>query len=188
MGTGMLRGLVGLALLIGIGACDGTAESSARIGVNNTSAGSSATTPPSTAVPTTPATGKTSAAPTTRPPDPRSAGPVSGAVSGPAAPSVSLSVARQPTCPVRGTPDAPFSAPGTDVIIQWKVTGASGAAVAVDNPKVYGAYGSYEAAGQLSLAFPCADTEGKTTHTYTVWPAGNKNVSKTISVSAQNNP
>jgi hypothetical protein len=183
MWKALLRGLVGLALLVGIGACGGTVESSARIGVNTTSAGASTATPPSSAGSTTTTTAKSSAT-TTRATDTRSAPPVSGA----AAPSVTLSAARQPTCPVRGAPDAPFSAPGTDVIIQWKVTGASGAALAVDNPKVYGAYGTYEAAGQLSLAFPCDDAAGKTTHNYTVWPAGNKNVSKTISVSAQNNP
>lgn len=104
------------------------------------------------------------------------------------APSVTISVVRQPTCPVHGTPDAPFSAPGTDVIISWKVTGASGAALAVDNPNIYGAYGMYDASGQLSLAFGCSGTTGKTTHTYTVWPTGVKDVSKTISVSATNNP
>jgi hypothetical protein len=101
---------------------------------------------------------------------------------------VTLSVAKQPTCPVHGTTDAPFSSPGTDVTIAWKVTGAGGAALAVDNPTVYGAYGMYDAAGQLSLSFPCNTTPGKTTHTYTVWPSGNKNVSKTITVSATNNP
>ncbi|WP_132126443.1 hypothetical protein [Actinocrispum wychmicini] len=104
------------------------------------------------------------------------------------APTVSISVVRQPTCPVHGTPDAPFSSPGTDVIISWKVTGASGAAVAVDNPNIYGAYGMYDATGQLTLAFGCSGTTGKTTHTYTVWSAGVKDVSKTISVSATNNP
>ncbi|GAB3894531.1 hypothetical protein GCM10029964_073130 [Kibdelosporangium lantanae] len=95
---------------------------------------------------------------------------------------------KQPTCPVHGTPDAPFTSPGTDVVIEWKVTGATGAAIAVDNPNTYGAYGTYGATGQLTLAFGCTDKPGKTTHTYTVWPAGNKNVSKTISVSATNNP
>jgi hypothetical protein len=102
--------------------------------------------------------------------------------------TVTISVVKQPTCPVHGTPDAPFSSPGTDAVISWKVTGANGAAIAVDNPNIYGAYGMYGATGQLSLAFGCDTTPGKTTHTYTVWPAGIKNVSKTISVSATNNP
>jgi hypothetical protein len=102
--------------------------------------------------------------------------------------TVTLSVAKQPSCPVHGTTDAPFSSPGTDVTIAWKVTGAAGAALAVDNPTIYGAYGMYDAAGQLSLSFPCGTTPGKTTHTYTVWPSGIKNVSKSITVSATNNP
>jgi hypothetical protein len=69
------------------------------------------------------------------------------------------------------------------VKLSWTVTGAGGAAIAVDNPDVYGAYGSdYPASGSLDLPFSCGS--GTTTHTYTVWPAGAKNVSKTISVSA----
>jgi hypothetical protein len=102
--------------------------------------------------------------------------------------TATISVKKQPTCPVHGTPDAPFTSPGTDVVIEWKVTGATGAAIAVDNPNTYGAYGMYGTTGQLTLAFGCTDKPGKTTHTYTVWPTGNKNVSKTISVSATNNP
>jgi hypothetical protein len=85
---------------------------------------------------------------------------------------------------VHGTPDAPYSAPGTDVAIAWSVTGAKGAAIAVDNPGVYGAYGSdFGASGKLTLSFPC-DGQGTTTHTYTVWPAGTHDVSRTITVSA----
>ncbi|SDC11648.1 hypothetical protein [Actinokineospora iranica] len=100
----------------------------------------------------------------------------------------SFTVVRQPTCPVRGTPDAPFSSPGQDVVISWKVSGASGAAISVDNPDVYGGYGGdYPAAGQLELAFPCDPTAGKTTHTYTLWPKGAKTVSKTLTVTAANN-
>jgi hypothetical protein len=102
--------------------------------------------------------------------------------------TAAISVVKQPTCPVHGTPEAPFSSPGTDVVIEWKVTGATGAAIAVDNPNTYAAYGTYGATGQLTLAFGCTDKPGKTSHSYTVWPAGNKNVSKTISVSATNNP
>ncbi len=67
--------------------------------------------------------------------------------------------------------------------ISWSVSGAGGAAIAVDNPDTYAAYGSdYPASGSLTLPFGC--DAGTTTHTYTVWPAGAKNVSKTISASA----
>ena len=70
---------------------------------------------------------------------------------------------QQPTCPVHGTPDAPYSTPGTDVVIAWSVSGAKGAAIAVDNPGIYGAYGSdYPASGKLTLSFGC-DGQGTTT-------------------------
>ncbi len=102
----------------------------------------------------------------------------------PAAKITSFRVVQQPTCPVHGTPDAPFSSPGTDVVIAWSVSGAKGAAIAVDNPGIYGAYGSdYPTSGTLSLAFGC-DKQGANSHTYTVWPAGAHDVSKTITVSA----
>jgi len=111
----------------------------------------------------------------------------SGGHSGPPAPAAkvtSLRVVQQPTCPVHGTPDAPYSSPGTDVVIAWSVSGAKGAAIAVDNPGVYGAYGSdYPAGGTLTLSFGCAG-QGTTSHTYTVWPAGTHDVSRTITVSA----
>jgi hypothetical protein len=98
----------------------------------------------------------------------------------------SLAVVRKPSCPVVGTPDAPYSRPGVDVVIAWKVTGAPGAALAVDNPTVYGAYGTYGATGQLELAFTCSGGTGTTSHTYTIWPQGTPGVSKTITVTAQN--
>jgi hypothetical protein len=92
-------------------------------------------------------------------------------------------VVQKPVCPRSGTPDAPATVEARDVVIAWTVTGADGAAIAVDNPDIYAAYGTYGASGSLSLPFGCTDGT-TTTHTYTVWPAGAKNVSKTISVSA----
>ncbi|MBP2327376.1 hypothetical protein JOF56_007761 [Kibdelosporangium banguiense] len=118
-----------------------------------------------------------------------SGGGKSTSSSSPPSASVTLSVKKQPLCPRHGTPDAPFSTPGQDVTITWKVTGATKAAISVDQPSLYGAYGSdYPASGELTLPFSCTNSPGKTTHTYTVWPAGNKNVFKTITVSATNNP
>ncbi|MGQ0839059.1 hypothetical protein [Actinokineospora sp.] len=100
----------------------------------------------------------------------------------------SFTVVRKPTCPVVGTPDAPFSSPGQGVIIAWKVSGAEGAALAVDSPGVYGAYGSdHPVSGQLELSFPCNATPGTTSHTYTVWPKDAKTVAKTLTVTATNN-
>jgi hypothetical protein len=107
-----------------------------------------------------------------------------GGAAAPAAKVTALRVAQQPSCPVQGTADAPFSKPGTDVTITWTVTGASGAAIAVDNPDVYGAYGSdFPASGSMAFAFPC-EPKGTTKHTYTVWPAGAKDAPKSITVSA----
>lgn len=101
----------------------------------------------------------------------------------------SLTVVTKPSCPVIGSPDAPYATRGHDIVIRWKVSGAKGSAIAVDNPGLYGAYSSdYPATGQLTLPFPCSGSTGNTTHTYTVWPAGAKGVSKTLTVSAQNNP
>jgi hypothetical protein len=110
--------------------------------------------------------------------------PTGGGGTAPAAKVTALRVAQQPSCPVQGTPDAPFSKPGTDVKITWTVTGATGAAIAVDNPNVYGAFGSgFPASGSMAFAFPC-EAKGTTKHTYTVWPAGAKDAPKSITVSA----
>ncbi|OJY52280.1 hypothetical protein [Pseudonocardia sp. 73-21] len=118
-------------------------------------------------------------------------GPASGGVgtggSAPADPApaiASFRVVHQPVCAVHGTPDAPFSTPGSGVTIAWSVTGADGAALAVDDPTTYGAYGtSFPAKGQQEFPFSC--TPGTTTsHTFTVWPAGAKGTSKTLTVSA----
>lgn len=107
----------------------------------------------------------------------------------PAATVVHLTVAQQPACPVTGTPDAPFSSPGQDAVISWTVSGADGAAIGVDNPGTYGAYGSnYPASGTQSFAFGCEGDSGSSSHTFTVWPKGHPEISKTITVSARNNP
>jgi hypothetical protein len=111
--------------------------------------------------------------------------PAPGGAPTAAAKVTALRATQQPTCPVQGTPGAPFSKPGTDVEIAWTVTGAEGAAVAVDDPDVYGAYGAdFPASGSLSLAFPCEAT-GTTKHTYTVWPAGAHDAPRSITVSAR---
>jgi hypothetical protein len=117
-----------------------------------------------------------------------SGGGKSTSSSSPPSASATISVKKQPLCPRNGTPDAPFSTPGQDVTIAWKVTGATKAALSVDQPNHYASYGSdYPTSGELTLPFSCNNTPGKTSHTYTVWPAGNKNVSKSITVSATNN-
>lgn len=112
-----------------------------------------------------------------------------GGHTAPTAKVVHLTVTQQPSCPVHGTPEAPFSAPGQDVVLSWQVSGADGAAIGVDNPHTYGAYGSdYPASGAQSFAFGCEGDTGSTSHTFTVWPKGHPETSKTITVSARNNP
>jgi hypothetical protein len=173
----------------------------ALAGCNNVSAGSPTDQLPTavpestsdTAPPTTTATTK-SGATDGKSNAPGSSGGGSGggkstSSSSPPSGSVTISVKKQPLCPRNGTPDAPFSTPGQDVTITWKVSGATKAAISIDQPNHYGSYGSdYPASGELSLPFSCNNTPGKTTHTYTVWPAGHKNVSKSVTVSATNNP
>ncbi len=107
-----------------------------------------------------------------------------GGTSAPAPKITKFVIAKQPSCPVSANSNpGGFSSPGNDVTISWSVTGADGAAIAVDDPDTYAAYGMYGASGSLTLPFGCTDGQ-TTTHTYTVWPAGAKNVSKTISASA----
>lgn len=117
--------------------------------------------------------------------DSRSGGGSGGGPSAPSPKVTGLHVTSEPSCPVTATPGAPFSSPGDEnVTIAWSVTGADGAALAVDQPGSYGAYGSdYPASGSLQFAFGCTPG-GTTTHTYTVWPAGAHGVSRTITVSA----
>ena len=194
----VLAGLAALAT-VGLTACGGSVDGSAHaVAPAAAAATPSASTAP-TSAPATPTPAPAVAAPGQANPAPAngSAGAGGGSSSGgsggrgsnpaPSTPSpriTSFRVVQQPTCPVHGTPDAPFSKPGTDVVIAWSVTGAKGAAIAVDNPGVYGAYGSdYPASGKLSLPFGC-DSGGTTTHSYTVWPAGVHNVSRTITASA----
>ena len=198
----VLAGLAALATL-GLTACGGSVDGSAHAVAPAAEAATPSASAAPTSAPATPTPAPAVAAPGQANPAPAngsgagSAGSGGGSSSGgsgghggnpaPSTPSpriTSFRVVQQPTCPVHGTPDAPFSKPGTDVVIAWSVTGAKGAAIAVDNPGVYGAYGSdYPASGKLSLPFGC-DSGGTTTHSYTVWPAGAHNVSRTITASA----
>jgi hypothetical protein len=69
-------------------------------------------------------------------------------------------------------------------VIAWSVSDAKGAASAVDNPDVGGAYGSdYPASGKLPRSFGC-DGRDSTTHRSTPWHPGAHSVSRTTTVSA----
>jgi hypothetical protein len=79
---------------------------------------------------------------------------------------VSFKLTQQPRCP-EGT--AVFRAPAVPARIAWKVTGAGGVALSVDNPDLVGAYGNYETEGSLEFMFSCGGPVGSTeTHTYTI--------------------
>jgi hypothetical protein len=104
----------------------------------------------------------------------------------PTAQIVSFTVTRQPACPVVGTPDAPFSAPGQDIAIEWKVTGATRVALSVDK----GLYQTYDGIhGTATISFPCDTNQPMTTHTYTINTlGGGTSRSKTLTVTKQSNP
>jgi hypothetical protein len=106
---------------------------------------------------------------------------------------VYFKVAQQPLCPIVGTSAAPYSRPEQPVRLAWKVTGASGIALSIDDPTFFqqhhsGTYGSYGTQGTIDLSFPCATntTKRTTTHTYTINTLGGNSKGKTISVTAQN--
>jgi hypothetical protein len=179
-----LTGLLAVAAFAAVG-CTSVQTSDAQTRATTT------TPPPTeTVTVTAPATGKPDATTRTSAPKTTTKTTTTTTSHQPTGPViVSFTVVQRPSCPINGTPDAPFSKPGVPVIIAWKITGAAGAAIAVDNPTLYGAYGKdYPATGQLELSFPCSGTTGQTTHKYTVWPKDAKTISKTLTVSAQNNP
>ncbi len=79
-------------------------------------------------------------------------------------------VTQKPRCP-EGT--AVFRAPAVPVTIVWKVTGATGVALSVDNPGLVGAYGTYGPEGTESFTFSCGGEVGSIeTHVYTIYTTG----------------
>lgn len=98
---------------------------------------------------------------------------------------VSFKVVRKPKC-AEGT--AVFRADPVDLIISWKITGADGAALSVDDPThTPGTYGSEPLEGTESFGFSCAGPTGTVeTHTYAIYTVGGgTQKSKTLKVSAK---
>ncbi|GGQ76982.1 hypothetical protein [Couchioplanes azureus] len=88
-------------------------------------------------------------------------------------------VQQQPRCDTAGN--------HTPATVQWKLSGATGAALSVDNPGVVGSYRSYTGTtGTETLNFSCGGGPGSTeTHVYTLYTVGGgKQRSQTINVSA----
>lgn len=103
-------------------------------------------------------------------------------------------VSSKPACPVVGTADAPFSTPGQDITLEWKVTGASGIALSIDDPNFFknnhsGSWDNYGKQDHVTLSFPCDTSKPTSTHTYTLDTLGGSPYKeKTITVSTQSNP
>jgi hypothetical protein len=73
---------------------------------------------------------------------------------------------QQPVCGAGGN--------HTPAIVEWKVSGATGAALSVDNPGIVGSYRSYQGAtGSETLHFSCGGRPGtRESHVYTIYTVG----------------
>ncbi|MCO8277920.1 hypothetical protein M1L60_45845 [Actinoplanes sp. TRM 88003] len=98
---------------------------------------------------------------------------------------VYLRIAQKPKC-AEGT--AVFRADPVPLIIEWKITGATGGALSVDDPtNTPGTYGPVELTGSQEFQFSCSGEVGsKETHTYALYTVGGQGPvrSKTVKVSA----
>ncbi|RLK25284.1 hypothetical protein DER29_3274 [Micromonospora sp. M71_S20] len=98
---------------------------------------------------------------------------------------VYLRVARQPKC-AEGT--AVFRADPVPLVIEWKITGATGGALSVDDPtNTPGTYGPVDLEGSQEFLFSCTGDVGSTeTHTYALYTVGGGPVrSATVTASAK---
>jgi hypothetical protein len=84
---------------------------------------------------------------------------------------VSFRIAQRPKC-AEGT--AVFRAPAVPLVIAWKISGATGGALSVDDPThTPGTYGSVDLEGRMEFPFSCAGGVGTTeTHTYALYTVG----------------
>jgi hypothetical protein len=83
---------------------------------------------------------------------------------------VYFKISQQPKCP-QGTNK--FPVPGVPVEITWKVTGATGVALSVDDPHHVGSYGKFGPEGKMTFQFSCNGKPGTTeSHTYRITTTG----------------
>jgi hypothetical protein len=75
---------------------------------------------------------------------------------------------------LRQQPKCGPSGPVQPAVIEWKVSGATGAALSVDNPGIVGSYRSYPGTtGSETLTFSCPLPAGTTeSHVYTIYTTG----------------
>jgi hypothetical protein len=98
---------------------------------------------------------------------------------------VSFRIAQKPKC-AEGT--AVFRAEAVPLIIKWKITGATGGALSVDdNTHTAGTYGPVDLEGSEEFAFTCRGAVGSTeTHTYAIYTVGGgEQHSRTLKASAK---
>lgn len=98
---------------------------------------------------------------------------------------VSFTIVQQPRCPTGTTK---YETPAVPLKISWKVTGATGIALSVDDPDRVGSYGNYGTEGTLEFTFSCGGAVGSTeTHRYTLTTAGGSGhpKAKTLTVSTK---
>ncbi|GAA0931201.1 hypothetical protein [Virgisporangium aurantiacum] len=98
---------------------------------------------------------------------------------------VSFEIVQQPRC-ASGT--TKYETPAVPLKIRWKVTGATGVALSVDDPHRVGSYGSYGLEETMEFTFSCGGAVGSTeTHKYTITTTGGSGEpkSKTLSVSTK---
>lgn len=98
---------------------------------------------------------------------------------------VSFTLVQKPRCP-EGT--AVFRAPAVPAIIKWTITGATGAALSVDDPThTAGTYGPEPLSGTETFTFGCHGPVGSTEkHTYAIYTVGGgPQHSKTITATAK---
>ncbi|GAB7048238.1 hypothetical protein [Catenuloplanes indicus] len=67
-----------------------------------------------------------------------------------------------------------FRAEPVPLVIEWKISGATGGALSVDDPTgTPGTYGAVDPEGSLEFFFSCAGEVGSTeTHTYALYTVG----------------
>ncbi|WP_158619033.1 hypothetical protein [Micromonospora sp. M71_S20] len=81
-----------------------------------------------------------------------------------------------------------FRADPVPLVIEWKITGATGGALSVDDPtNTPGTYGPVDLEGSQEFLFSCTGDVGSTeTHTYALYTVGGGPVrSATVTASAK---
>jgi hypothetical protein len=99
---------------------------------------------------------------------------------------VSFTVTQQPACPAKG-PAPTVNYPGQNVILSWKVTGATKVALSVDGPGIY--RDTYKPEDMEELGFGCDTSQAQSKHTYLLTATGNGGTAtQSLTVTVPSNP